>query len=151
MLLIENVGSTDHVAPLLPITSKSCLVVATSRKDLSLDLALGTGMPLRWTFLKRLAWSYAFLKMQRSPWSWERWEPRTVPNLFSTFFLRPMQRGLVSSLVCAETYLFLSVSFVALFAVNQILPRRRWLRNYRSTHAPCNLLKTYLTKLTNAQ
>lgn len=43
MLLIENVGSVDHIAPLLPVTSKSCLVVATSRKDLSLDITLGTG------------------------------------------------------------------------------------------------------------
>jgi hypothetical protein len=43
MLLIENVGSVDHITPLLPVTSKSCLAVVTSRKDLSLDIALGNG------------------------------------------------------------------------------------------------------------
>ncbi|ELR20016.1 transcriptional regulator, SARP family protein [Acanthamoeba castellanii str. Neff] len=42
MLLIENVGSVEQITPLLPVTSKSCLAVATSRKDLSLDIALGT-------------------------------------------------------------------------------------------------------------
>ena len=43
MLLIENVGSVEQITPLLPVTSKSCLAVPTSRKDLSLDIALGTG------------------------------------------------------------------------------------------------------------
>lgn len=62
MLLIENVGSVNHIAPLIPITAKSCLVVATSRKDLSLDIAIGTGTSNEPGRGQRCASNFSFLQ-----------------------------------------------------------------------------------------